>query len=92
LRAREVQRYGDEAIAPGGALHQVHVEFLDWAARYDTGGPEMRSRDLHETWLSNLPCATLRLDGDRPVAEQLARIEGSVAGEREGAEWERPCH
>src|SRR3989442_2601089 len=35
LRAREVERYGREAIAPGGELREAHVEFLDWAARYD---------------------------------------------------------
>ena len=91
LRAREVRRYGEGAIAPGGRLHQAHVEFLDWAGRYDTGGLEMRSRALHEAWLSSLRCATLRLDGDRSVAEQLARIEVFVEAETGGAEWERPC-
>ena len=44
LRAREAARYGREAIAPGGALHGAHLEFLDWAGRYDTGDVEMRSR------------------------------------------------
>ena len=78
LRARELERYGHEAIAPGGPLREAHVEFLDWAGRYDTGGPEMRSRALHDAWLSALACPTLRLEGDRPVAEQLARIEASV--------------
>jgi hypothetical protein len=90
LRAREVQRYGPEAIASGGPLHQAHIEFMDWAARYDTGGPEMRSVALHQGWMSNLPCVTLRLDGDRPVADQLARIEAFVEAEAGGAEWERP--
>jgi adenylate kinase family enzyme len=33
LRAREVQRYGREVIAPGGKLHQAHVEFLGDPAR-----------------------------------------------------------
>jgi adenylate kinase family enzyme len=80
LRAREVQRYGREAIAPGGKLHKTHVEFLDWASRYDGGGLEMRSRALHEAWLATLPGAVLRLEGDRPVAEQLARVEASVKG------------
>jgi hypothetical protein len=78
LRAREVERYGREAIAPGGALHGSHTEFLDWAARYDAGGLDMRSRALHEVWLAALPGATLRLEGDRPVAEQLARAEAAV--------------
>lgn len=81
LRARDVRRHGPEAIASGGALHQAHIEFLDWAGGYDTGGPEMRSRALHEAWLSNLTCATLRLDGDRSVTEQLARIDAFVENE-----------
>ena len=78
LRAREIERYGHEAIVPGGALHHAHVEFLDWAGRYDVGGSEMRSRVLHEAWLSTLPGAVLRLEGDRSVAEQLTQIEGSI--------------
>lgn len=78
LRAREIARYGHQAIAMGGELHQAHVEFLEWASGYDTGGLEMRSRALHETWLAALPGAILRLEGDRPVGEQLAQIEASV--------------
>jgi adenylate kinase family enzyme len=78
LRARECERYGRETIAPGGAFHQAHVEFLDWAGRYDSGGLEIRSRALHEAWLAGLGCALLRLDGDRPVADQLMQIEAVV--------------
>ena len=82
LRARELLRYGRDAIVPGGELHEAHVEFLDWAARYDTGGPEMRSRALHERWLTKLPGRVLRLEGDRPVALQLATIEAAVGAVR----------
>lgn len=78
LRAREAARYGQEAIAPGGARHAAHVEFLGWAGGYDTGGVEMRSRALHEAWLLTQPGAVLRLEGDHPVAEQLARVERAV--------------
>ena len=78
LRAREIARYGLDAIGPGGARHQAHVEFLDWCAGYDAGGPDMRSRALHEAWLSAVPGPVLRLEGDRPVAEQLMRIEAAV--------------
>ena len=74
LRAREVRRYGAPAIAPGGPLHAAHVEFLEWAGRYDSGGPDMRSRAMHEAWLAALPCPVVRLDGDEPVAEPRARI------------------
>jgi len=79
-RAREAERYGHEAIASGGKLHRTHVEFLDWAGRYDTGGVEMRSRTLHEAWLARLPGAVLRLENNQSVADQLAQIEASIEG------------
>ncbi len=75
LRAREIARYGLDAIAPGGSRYQAHVEFLDWCAGYDAGGLAMRSRVLHEAWLAALPGPVLRLEGDRSVAEQLRRVE-----------------
>jgi hypothetical protein len=61
------------------AATRAHVEFLEWAGRYDTGGLEMRSRALHEAWVAALPGAVLRLEGDRAVDEQLAQIEARVA-------------
>ena len=84
LRAREQQRYGAEAIAPGGSLHRGHVEFMSWAAGYDDGGPGMRSRAMHEAWLAALPTPVVRLDGDRPLEEQLALLQRRVL-ESEGA-------
>jgi hypothetical protein len=79
LQARELTRYGAAAIAPGGSRHEAYIEFLSWAARYDTGGVDMRSRARHEEWLAALPCRVLRLDGVQPVDEQLARIEALMA-------------
>ncbi len=75
LRAREIERYGEQALAPGGDLHAPHLEFLEWAGRYDTGGLEMRSRVLHEAWLAALPGALLRLEDDLSVAERLGEVE-----------------
>lgn len=80
LRARELGRYGPDALAPGGALHREHVEFITWAERYDTGGPDMRSRTFHEAWLASLPAPTIRLEGDRPVDQQLKRIQVALHG------------
>jgi len=75
LRAREILRYGYDAIAAGGRLHKTHVEFLNWAQQYDDGGLNIRSRVLHEGWIQRLPCAVLRLDGNRPVETLLSEIE-----------------
>ena len=86
LRARELRRYGPAALAPGGALHHAHVDFLDWAGRYDDGGLAMRSRALHEGWLSAITCRVLRLDGDRPVAALLGEVERDVRISRHSAE------
>lgn len=80
LRARELTRYGRDAIAPGGRLHQAHVAFLEWAARYDHADATERSRTLHDGWLAAIRVPIVRLEGDRPVAEQLASVE-AVAGE-----------
>lgn len=78
LHPREIERYGADAIAPGGQRHKLHVEFLDWAGRYDTGGVEMRSRALHETWLATVSCPVIRLEGDLSAREQLEQIEASL--------------
>jgi adenylate kinase family enzyme len=83
LRAREAERYGQAAIAPGGAHHSAYTEFLDWAAQYDTGGLQMRSLALHKAWLSTLPGATLRLEGERSVTQQLAQIEAAIDSSRQ---------
>jgi hypothetical protein len=82
LRAREIDRYGQHAIASGGELHQAHVAFLEWAGRYDIGGQDMRSRALHEAWLSVLPCSVVRLEGDLSIDEELAVIH--AVGPEEG--------
>ena len=79
LRAREVERYGEAAVAPGGARHAKAEAFLEWAAAYDERleAPE-RCRALHEQWLAALPCPVLRLmtaaTVDAHVAEVLARL------------------
>ena len=78
LRARERERYG-AAIDPGGALHAHHREFMDWAASYDTGGMDMRSRARHDAWLAALALPVLRLEGEMPTDEQIARIEALEA-------------
>jgi hypothetical protein len=77
LKERERQRYG-AAIEPGGARHAAFLAFMEWNARYDTAGPEMRSRAMHEAWIERLPCAVLRLDSSVPLAELVAAVERAL--------------
>jgi adenylate kinase family enzyme len=74
LAAREVARYGAEAIAPGGAMHAGSVAFMKWAADYDEGGLEIRSLRLHNDWLATLPGPVLRLQGEASVEANLAAV------------------
>jgi len=79
LRERERERYGDEAIALGGPLYDETNRFLAWAAAYDDGGLEIRSRQLHEEWLRRIPCPVLRLMGAEPTGAQLAEITKALS-------------
>lgn len=71
LRAREAQRYGGGAIAPGGWRNKETEEFIAWASRYDDGNSVSRTFDQHQEWLASLPCPVLRLDGARPLSDLL---------------------
>lgn len=78
IMARERQRYGD-AIAPGGEMHTQHLEFIEWASKYDTADESMRSLRLHEKWITTLPCRCVRLEGDLTTEERLARLNAVLA-------------
>ena len=71
LRQREHERFG-ERILPGGDLYEQSQAFLVWAASYDEGGLDMRSRRLHEEWLGTLPCPILCFEGEYSIEEHLA--------------------
>jgi len=73
LIERERGRYGKE-IQEGGALYETHLEFVDWASRYDEGDINMRSRALHDTWLSKLRCSDLKIEEDVDVDAKLKRV------------------
>jgi adenylate kinase family enzyme len=75
LRRREQARFGD-ALLPGGAMHENHREFIDWAAHYDDGTLPGRNLPRHEKWLAGLTRPVLRLDGTRPTAELVEAVLG----------------
>jgi hypothetical protein len=71
LHRRERERFG-ERILPGGDMYEVSQAFLTWAASYDEGGLDIRSRRLHEEWLGTLPCPILCFEGEYSIEEHLA--------------------
>jgi adenylate kinase family enzyme len=74
LRERERERYGEEAIAPGGRLRAKYEAFIAWAASYEEGSPVERSRRMHEEWLAKLPCPVLRLEDTDDIETRMKTI------------------
>lgn len=72
IRAREYERFGARVL-PGGDMYEEQQAFYRWAAGYDTGGVEMRSKAMHDAWSKKLLCPLLDLDGTQPV-ETLTEI------------------
>lgn len=68
LRKREQQRYG-QRLDVGGDMHQIHKEFMAWAALYDTADESVRSLVRHEKWMEQLECPVIRIESLKPVDE-----------------------
>ena len=73
LHAREYARFGDR-IREGGDMHAAHRAFLDWAAQYDTGDVNMRSKACHDAWQEMLPCPVVTVNGADDVQSSLCAI------------------
>lgn len=73
LLLRERLRYGAK-IEPGGSMHDVHGDFMAWAASYDTAVAPIRSLDLHESWIKQLKCRVLRLNAEMPLKSLVEEI------------------
>lgn len=82
LRRRERGRFGSR-IEPGGDMFETHQKFLAWAAAYEEGGPEMRSRRMHDEWQKRLSCPLIAVDGGLPVELSVEKILSAIAGEAE---------
>ena len=68
IKRRERERFGSR-IDAGGDMHVRHLEFLDWARSYDYAKSPTRSFDMHEKWMTRLPCPVIRLDSALPVED-----------------------
>jgi adenylate kinase family enzyme len=78
LRARESQRLGPEAVAPGGSMHQQAEKFFEWASHYDDGTRDGRNLARHQAWLAALRCRVIRLDGVRPLPDLVREVRLSI--------------
>lgn len=84
LLKREQARYGNHRISEGGDMHSLHLEFMDWASRYDTAGSEQRSRRSHEQWIESLPkrISFIRIEGNYTPCETLEKALDAIKATR----------
>jgi len=80
LEDRELTRHGPDIHDESSLIGRRYREFVEWASKYDTAGPEMRSLVNHEAWIAKLPCPVLRIEGDTSAEDRLARILRHIHG------------
>lgn len=78
LKKREIERCGPDIEDSSHPGHQRHTEFLEWAATYDTGGLDMRSKARHEQWIATLSCLVVRIEQDRSIQENLKTVLSEI--------------
>lgn len=74
LNRREMERFGSDIGNYGHPWHQNYKKFIEWAASYDNGGLDMRSKSSHEKWISQLPYSVVRIESDRTIQENLNTV------------------
>ncbi len=77
LIKREIERYGNN-IYDDLQRHQLFLEFIDWASKYDDRSFTGRNIGIHETWLADVKCPVIKIEGDTTVAERLRHVLEAV--------------
>ena len=78
LKQREIDRFGEAAISPGGSQNKDATYFLNWASHYDDGTLAGRSLPRHEAWMKGLICPILRLNSEAPVSALVRSAQNFV--------------
>lgn len=92
LKAREKQKFG-ERIMSGGDMYTNHMEFIEWARKYDTGSVNMRSKAKHDEWQKLLMCKQIVLNGADDLEENFKKVQeemNSVIGRTVTVTVDRP--
>ncbi|AMR32649.1 hypothetical protein A0256_15075 [Mucilaginibacter sp. PAMC 26640] len=77
LQAREVSRYGD-AIFNDPVRHQLYLDFIAWAAKYDDITFSGRNIKAHEDWLQRAKTRVLEIRGDTRVQERIELVTNFI--------------
>lgn len=77
LMEREKKNFASR-IEIGGDMYQNHMEFIEWAAVYDTGDINMRSKAEHDKWQKLLKCKQIIVNGEDDLKYNLELIKCNV--------------
>jgi len=77
LVEREKEHFGSR-IAIGGDMYHNHMEFIEWAADYDTGDIDMRSKSKHDQWQKLLKCKQITVNGEDDLKYNLEIVKNSL--------------
>lgn len=92
LKIREKKKFGDR-IMPRGDMYANHMEFIEWAGKYDTGSVDMRSKAKHDEWQKRLMCKQIVLNGADDLEENFKKVQveiNSVIGRTVTVTVDRP--
>lgn len=59
-------------------MYEAHQKFIDWAAFYDGGGLDMRSKAKHDQWQKQLRCRQIILDGSLPAEKDFEIVRQNL--------------
>ena len=74
---REKERFGNR-IEENNDMHQGHLEFINWARKYESGDMNMRSKNSEEKWIEECNCQKLRIDKEMNIEEMLNLVEKEI--------------
>ncbi len=77
LEEREKKLYGDK-ILKGHEQHEIYLKLMKWAAEYDEGGLDIRSKALHYQWMEKLKCKTLRIEEVISMEEKMKLVKDII--------------
>ncbi len=74
IKDREMERFGSR-IEEGGDMYEQHLEFMEWAAQYDTAGVNMRSKAKHDEWQKLLNCQVIAVDSGKTLEQIMLTLD-----------------
>lgn len=77
LKDREKEHFGSR-IEIGGDMYKTHMEFIEWAASYDMGDLNMRSKAKHDAWEKLLKCKQITVQGDEDLNVNLELVKNAM--------------